>query len=135
MSARRAAVGFLVAAGALAVVAGIATAQLKTRSDSTTIPRRDNGNATARCPRGSEPVSGGFATPHFDPAFTGRSILPFTSRRAHGRSWKTRGFNFSDHAVGKLFSYAYCDTHQPGLVVRSKRARVPRGGAGSATAR
>jgi hypothetical protein len=135
MSARRAALGFLIAAGALAVVAGFATAKLKTRSDRTTIGPGKNGTATTKCPKGSEAVSGGFATPHFDPGFNGRSVLPLTSKRTHGRKWKTRGYNFSDHGRGKLFSFAYCDTHQPGLQVRSKHERLRAGDPGSATAK
>src|SRR4051794_5598086 len=135
MSVRRAAVGVLIAAGALAVVAGIATAKLKTRSDSTTIAADGNGSATAKCPRGSEAVAGGFSAPGFDPTFgAGPSNLPFTSKRTSDRRWKTQAHNFGSTESGRLISYAYCNTHQPGLKVRSKRRLLSAGDPGSATA-
>jgi hypothetical protein len=135
MSARRAVVGVLFAAGALAVAAGIATAKLRTRSDTTRVPANANRAATARCPKGSEAVAGGFSAPGFDPAFTGRSILPFTSKRTGNRRWKTQGHNFSSTQSGRLISYAYCNTHEPGLKVRSKSRLLSAGDPGSAVAK
>ena len=135
MSLRRVAVSALIAAGVLAIAAGIATAKLQTRSKSTTIAADGNGKATAKCPRGSEAVSGGFAAPHFDPNFSGRSILPFGSKRAGDRKWKTKGYNFASTQSGKLITYAYCDTHQPGLKVRSKTTSLQPFHPGSVTAK
>jgi hypothetical protein len=136
VSARRVAVSVLIAAGALAVAAGMATAKLETRTKTKTIAGGASGGATAKCPKGSEAVSGGFAAPGFDPTYDGRSILPFTSRRVGDRRWKTRGHNFSESGMpGRLISFAYCDTHQPGLKTRSKIASLPSGSPGSATAR
>src|SRR5436190_652162 len=116
MSARRAAVGFLVAAGELAVVAGIATAKLNTRADSTTIPGRDNGNATARCPRGSEPVSGGFS---------GDAVFAFTSKRVSHRRWKVSAYNQNSVSYRHLVAHAYCDKHEPRLRSESKEVMIP----------
>jgi hypothetical protein len=137
MSARRAVVGFLIAVGALAVVGGIASAKLKTRSDRTTITAHGNGSATAKCPHGSEAVAGGFSAPGFDPRFNGRSILSFTSKRTGNRRWKTQGHNFSstNPQSGKLISYAYCNTHEPDLKVRSKSRVLSAFDPGSATAK
>ena len=135
MSARRFAVSLLVAAGALAVTAGIATARIQTKSQGKTIAADTNRKATAKCQRGSEAVSGGFAAPRLDPTFTERSILPFTSKRKGHRKWKTQGHNFADTQSGRLISFAYCDTHEPGLKVRSKTKTLPAFDPGSATAR
>jgi hypothetical protein len=135
VSARRVAVSVLLAAGVLAIAAGIATAKLQTRSKSTTIAADGNGKAVAKCPRGSEAVSGGFAAPRFDPSFSGRSILPFTSKRAGNRKWKTKGYNFSATQSGRMISFAYCDTHQPGLTVRARSIVLPAFDPGSVTAK
>jgi hypothetical protein len=135
VSVRRVAVSALIAAGVLAIAAGIATAKLQTRSKSRAIGGDGTGVAAAKCPRGSEAVSGGFAAPHFDPSFDGRSILPFRSKRAGDRKWKTRGYNFSPTQPGRLISFAYCDTNQPGLKVRWQSLRLHSLRPGSATAK
>ena len=111
------------------------TARLQTKSKSKTIAADTNGAATAKCKRGSEAVSGGFAAPGLDPTFTERSILPFTSKRKGHRKWKTRGYNFANTQSGRLISFAYCDTREPGLEVRSKTKTLPAFDPGSATAR
>jgi hypothetical protein len=135
VSAKRFAVSVLIAAGAFAATASIATARLETQSRSTTIAADTNGAATTRCPRGSEAVSGGFAAPGFDPEFNGRSILPFVSKRNTDRKWKTKGYNFADTQSGTLISYAYCDTREPGLSFRFKTKTLPAFDPGSVTAR
>ena len=133
MSPRRLAVGVLTAGATFVLVGAIAAAGIKTTSNRTTIASRDFGTTTAGCPRGSEAVAGGFASPGFDPAFTGPGILPEDSKRVGDRAWKTSGFNFGG-ATGKEVGYAYCDTHKPGLKVKSGTTSVPASSNGSATA-
>jgi hypothetical protein len=123
----------VIAGATFALVGAIAAARIKTRSESTTIASADIGKTTVRCPRGSEPVAGGFASPGFDPQFGDASILPSASKRGRHRAWKTMGFNFGD-ATGKQVGYAYCDTHKPGLKAKSDSTSVPPLSIRSATA-
>jgi hypothetical protein len=134
VSARKFVVGVLIAAGLIALVGGIATAKVKTKTKSTTIAGDSNGKVSAKCSRGSEAVAGGFTAPGFDPTFQDRAPLPFTSKRAGDRKWKTQGHNFGDNPA-KLKSIAYCDTKEPNLRVESKTESVPAFTTGSATAR
>jgi hypothetical protein len=124
VSVRKLAIGVLIAGGAIAIVGGIATAKIKTRSKSTTIAADSNGKANARCPRGSEAVSGGFAAPGFDPTFAQRAILPHKSKRGDDRKWKTQDHNFGTQSA-KLKSIVYCDTHMRNLRVVSEDEPVP----------
>jgi hypothetical protein len=132
---RRLAVGVLIAGATFVMVGAIATARIKTASDRVTIAGGGFGfgTATAHCPRGSEAVAGGFASPGFDPEFTGPGILPEDSKRAGERAWKTSGFNFGGD-TGKEVGYAYCDTRKPGLSGKSDTVSIPPLSNGSATA-
>jgi hypothetical protein len=117
------------------MVGAIAAAGIKTTSDRVTIAGGGFGfgTATAHCSRGSEAVAGGFASPGFDPEFTGPGILPEDSKRVGERAWKTSGFNFGGD-TGTEVGYAYCDTHTPGLTAKSDTTSVPADSNGSATA-
>jgi hypothetical protein len=134
VSPRRLAVGVLIAGVTFALVGAIAAARIKTRSESTTIAADQIGSTTPRCPRGSEAVAGGFASPGFDPQFGDASIFPSVSKRGRHRAWKTSGFNFGG-ATGKQVGYVYCDTHGPGLKAESDSTSVPPRSIDSATAR
>lgn len=134
MSPRRLAVGVLIAGATFALVGAVAGAGIKTESERTTIASQQIGATTAHCPRGSEAVAGGFASPGFDPDFVDASILPSASKRGRHRAWKTMGFNFGG-ATGKQVGYAYCDTHEPGLKAKSETTSVPPFSIRSATAR
>jgi hypothetical protein len=133
VSLRRLVVGILTAGATFALVGAIAAAGIKTTSSRTTIASQDFGTTTAHCPRGSEAVAGGFASPGFDPTFTGPGITAEDSKRVGDRAWKTSGFNFGG-ATGKEVGYAYCDTHKPGLTAKSDTTSVPPSSNGSATA-
>jgi hypothetical protein len=99
---------------------------LRAESKRETVNANSNGSATASCPRGSEAISGGWAT-------KGDSLqLAYESRRKGERKWKVSAFNFSD--TGPLVAYAYCDNHGPGLRAKSETVNVPSGGLGSAKA-
>jgi hypothetical protein len=108
-----------VAVAALLGIAGIATAALSVKSDSVTVDQDLKGSATAKCPRGSEAVSGGFASPDFDPRFNDASIIHFDSHRTSAREWQSQAHNYGD-ASGELDAYAVCDSKSPPIVVRSK---------------
>jgi hypothetical protein len=137
VSPRRLAVGVLIAGATFALVGAIAAAKIKTRSNSTTIAVQQSGSTTAKCPKGSEPVAGGFASPGFDPTFmTGPGIVATTSKRAGHHAWKTGAFNFGAPSAskGKEIGFAYCDTHKPRLKASSGSTSVPAFENGSATA-
>jgi hypothetical protein len=120
--------------GALAVLTGVAAASLTTASKTVTVAPEADGSTSARCPSGSEVVSGGFSAPGFDPtATTGPAILLFASHRDGDRNWDVAGHNFhqstpspaaTEPGSGQLAAYAYCDKHDPKLVVRSKSTTV-----------
>lgn len=119
---------------------GIAAANFAPASKNVTVAPGTDGSATAACRQGSEAVSGGFAAPGFDPkGKTGPAILPFASRRTTGRRWQAQGHNLSPvpppDGNGSLVSYAYCDKHRPGLVVRSASTTVAHNDIGTAQAR
>lgn len=67
------------------------------------------GEATAKCPRGTKAVSGGFANPDF--AVTGgpvdTRIIPYVSRRKGRRKWTVEAANYGE-AEGTLVAYVYC---------------------------
>jgi hypothetical protein len=133
VSPRRLAVGVGIAGATFALGGAIAAAKIKTTSENTTIAARQFGATTADCPRGSEAVAGGFASPGFDPTFTGPGIIESGSKRVGDRAWKTSGFNWGN-ATGKEVGYAYCDTRKPGVKVESGSTSVPQSSNGSATA-
>src|SRR3954454_19768037 len=88
----------LIAAGTVVVVlaamAAIAAAALSTRSKSVDIRDGHDGSTTAACPSGSEAVSGGFASPGFDPKAVGAGNLVFTSHRVNSDQWRAQAHNF-----------------------------------------
>jgi hypothetical protein len=81
---------------------------LKTKSKTATLAGYpDVGGATAKCKKGSEAVSGGFASPDFAP-YTGAVIVPLASNRAGKRKWSATGEN-DGSAGGDFVAYAYCE--------------------------
>ena len=85
------------------------------------------GTAVATCPKGSEAVSGGFASPNS--ADQGRdATYPFTSKRVGDRKWKVRAINNDRQHSRKLKAFAYCDKREPGLDVESDQVAVPDNG-------
>jgi hypothetical protein len=115
---------------------GFASAKLKEKSTTFTVPGEATGEGSAKCKKGQEAVSGGF----FDPIEFGvdfRLVLPFDSARAGKRKWRHRAINVTtddDEAT----VYAYCDPAKRELKVRSTTetsdefeifatARCPRG--------
>ena len=116
--------------------AALASAALSEHSKDVTIPALTDKTATASCPSGTEAVSGGFASPGFDPQFNGASIIPFGSRRAGNDAWTVDGKNFSvGDTSGKMFSYVYCDKHGPNLAVAKKTTTIASNDNGSAAAK
>jgi hypothetical protein len=113
---------------------GIAVAALSVRSDSTPVAPDEKGSATAKCPRGSEAVAGGFASPGFDPRFNDQSIVHFDSHRTSDREWQTQGHNFGEGGAdpmkvpvdGEMDAYAVCDSKSPPILVKSKTKSVSR---------
>jgi hypothetical protein len=112
---------------------GIAAGALTITSDSVTVSPDQKGTARAKCPRGSEAVAGGFASPAFDPQFVDAAIVHYDSHRTSDREWRTLGHNFARPATqmkadgdGELDAYAVCDTKSPPIVIRSKTKSIDR---------
>ena len=118
---------------AITATAGIADADLATKSNSTTIDAAGSGSATAKCRRGSEAVSAGFHNPDFATA-NGPQIFPFSSKRLGDRRWKGSAADIGGDS-GEFIVYAYCDRHEPGLKRESDGVTVAQNSTGSATAR
>jgi hypothetical protein len=80
------------------------------------------GDATARCPRGTKVVSGGFDNPDFDTqgGFTGPNIRPYESVKVGKRSWRISAYNRSNEA-GILVAYAYC---HKGKALKTRQASI-----------
>jgi len=114
--------------------AALASAALSEHLKSVTIPAQDDGTATASCPSGTEAVSGGFASPGFDPQFNGASNIPFGSRRTGDDGWKVDGKNFGATS-GTMSSFVYCDRHEPRLVKATKTTSIAAETNGSAAAK
>jgi hypothetical protein len=110
----------------------LASGALSEHLKAVTIQPQADKTATASCPSGSEAVSGGFSAPGFDPQFKGASNIPFGSRRTGDDGWTVDGKNFG-MTSGTMFSYAYCDTHEPNLAVATK-TRTIAGAANGSTA-
>jgi hypothetical protein len=119
---------------ALAGWTAVAAAGLSSHRKGVTVPSTKDRDVSASCDSGSEAVSGGFASPGFDPQGNDAANLVFTTSRSHEDHWRVAGHNFGA-ASGKLFSYVYCDRHEPGLVVASKSNSIPASDHGSATAK
>jgi hypothetical protein len=82
------------------------------------------GTAVAKCPKGSEAVSGGFASP--GNRLQGRAATyPFTSKRVGNRRWKVKAINNDFQQSEKLKAFAYCDKSEPDLDVKSDKVKVP----------
>ena len=126
------AVGTVMAA--LAGWTALAAAGLSSHRKGVTVPSTKDRDVSAACGSGSEAVSGGFASPGFDPQAQEAASLAFTSSRSHGDHWRVAGHNFGAIS-GKLFSYVYCDRHEPGLVVARKSNSIPPSDHGSAIAK
>lgn len=100
----------------LLVVAGIAFAGFADKSKTTTIPAGGKGFVTARCPKGSEVVSGGFQS-----GSNGGNILGFSSSRTSSRAWKVGGWDVNEDEGGSFTAHATCTKRHLGLVTKSAR--------------
>jgi hypothetical protein len=98
-------------------------------------PLLDTGSATAKCPRGTKVVSGGFDNPDFDfqGGSTGTNIRPYEMRKVGKRRWKVSASNRSNNA-GTLVAYAYCHDGKALKTKRVSKSLVLKPGAPRATA-
>jgi hypothetical protein len=120
---------------ALAVNAGSSVAMaLQSARQSTSVASQSFATDVAKCRGGRTAVSGGFASPGFDPADGGPTIGRLDSKRVDERRIETQAFNFGNQA-GKLVSFAYCAAHDHGLRVKSASTSVKPNSVGSAVAR
>lgn len=118
------------AAGDLTTFVYCSPQKLRSRSKSTSIEGSPfmsgdlaTGTATAKCPRGTTAVSGGFDNPDFkvEGDFShDRRVVPFISRKLGGRKWTVEGANQAG-AEATLVAYAYC---QDAPSLRTKRKSV-----------
>ncbi len=82
------------------VAAGVAGATVVTASKSTSVPQQTNGSVAARCARGSEAVSGGFANPASIPPVPGRRSPP-SARSEKGADLAGVGTQFRRWSGGR----------------------------------
>ena len=118
------------AAGDLTTFVYCGPQKLKSRSKSAAIGGSpfmsgdfETGTATAKCPRGTTAVSGGFDNPDFvveGDYSHDRRIVPYISRKLGGRSWTVEAANYAG-AEATLVAYAYC---QDAPSLRTKRKSV-----------
>ena len=85
--------------------------------------------ATARCPAGTEAVSGGFSDRWA--GTNGSLVFGFRSRRVGRRGWQASAINTSDSIPSTLIAMANCARLRPRLTARMKTISVPAGGARS----
>jgi hypothetical protein len=122
----------LVAFGGIASVA-IGGKKLKTKSGTVEIEGSgmgglEDGTATARCPKKTKAVSGGFDTEIDDDLMGTSAILHIGSRRVGGRKWNATGIN-AVTPDGDLTAFAYCRKQKANA--KSKTTEVEgTGGAG-----
>jgi hypothetical protein len=74
--------------------------RLKKRSKTTTVAQEEIGSVTAKCPKGTKAVSGGFE------GDDGSYFELRSSRRAGGRRWEVSGYNYGQQ--GELKATVYC---------------------------
>jgi hypothetical protein len=80
------------------------------------------GDTIARCPGGSEAVSGGFVGPNAKSE--GASIFAYVSRRIGDRKWKVAALNNDTTDPHKLKVFVYCNKHEPGLTSKTNKENV-----------
>jgi hypothetical protein len=86
-------------------------------------------SVTARCRRGQEAVSGGFAN-----SATDEFVLPLVSKRIGKRKWEVAFSNLSA-VLFDVTAYVYCDKSEPRLKERSETITVESPNIESVTAR
>ena len=106
---------------------------LATRSAGAIVPNTgmQHGTATARCPNGQRPISGGFDNPDFSED-GGAGFFPYVSKKAGRRGWTVSAELFRP-APAKLKVFVYCRSIG-GVKKRSASATVPSTGSQTATA-
>jgi hypothetical protein len=81
--------------------------KIKRRSVDVSIPSEERELLTAKCPRGTKAISGGFDNPTFDPGPDASVVFPFESRKVSKREWVTGGGTLTDRA-GTFVSQVSC---------------------------
>jgi hypothetical protein len=97
--------------------------KLKTARSTVTVPgiQLESGSATAKCPKGSRAVSGGWTS---DPLNADLQI--FESLRVGKRKWQVTATQPTNNAVDtELTALAYCDTSAPRIKAVRASATVP----------
>jgi hypothetical protein len=91
--------------------------KLKAKSKSATLDPDELDVVTAKCPRGSQVVAGGFDMP--DPEGPADYTIVYSSKRGGKRAWKTKFFNgFLDPRA--VSTEVYCLEGKAGLKTKSK---------------
>ncbi len=104
---------------------------LKARSASVMVPNTgtQHGTATARCPSGSDAISGGFDNPGFT-TDGGAGFFPYVSKKSGSRGWRV-SVELYRPTPAKLRVLVYC---RAGRGVRERSASAEAPGTGSQTA-
>jgi hypothetical protein len=82
--------------------------KVKRRSSETTLAPAETETLTARCPRGSKVLSGGFDNPDFFIGGTSATVIfPFESLKTGKREWSVSGINLGN-VPGELVTQVTC---------------------------
>jgi hypothetical protein len=92
------------------------------RTKVTKIEPSSVGDTIAKCPGGSEAVSGGYLGPNAKSE--GSSMFAYVSRRLGDRKWKVAALNNDSTDPHKLKVFIYCDKHEPGLTSKTSKENV-----------
>lgn len=107
------------AAGDLRSFAYCRAQQLTRASETVPAPVGQFVTATARCPRGTKAISGGFAGSPTDPVGTTPVLYISESRRAGRRTWEASAFSDGNEA-GELTATAHCARAPKPRVARAR---------------
>jgi hypothetical protein len=81
--------------------------KVKRRTDETSIAPFERETVTAKCPRGTKAISGGFDNPTFELGPDASVIFPFESRKVSKREWLAGGANLTD-VTGTFVAQVTC---------------------------
>ena len=106
---------------------------VEVRSRATTVDAGSHASLNAKCPRGSEAVSGGFQSKA--PATKGLTDYAYTSKRVGKQAWKVAVLNPDQMNPHQVQVFAYCEKHGPNLESRSAQEKTPPGETSTITAK
>ncbi len=121
------AAGGLIALAATALTPALASAVEAAAIDTVSAakvvrgPTGTTGSATARCPRGTRVLSGGY-----DSTFSSGAMLPYASVRTGPRTWRVSAYRVGGgHGKLRLTTYARCGEHPGPMPSAREKTTLP----------